>query len=90
MRFQIHFLLFIIAIHQIVILELPSSVVGVCYGRVANKLIPPMDVVSLLISNGISKARIFDADPTTLKAFSNTGIELIIEVPNKVDVTHPS
>ncbi|GAB4839793.1 hypothetical protein Ancab_020503 [Ancistrocladus abbreviatus] len=58
--------------------------VGICYGRVANNLPPPEFVVNLLKSNNISKARIFDTNPDVLKAFSGSGIELMIGVPNEI------
>eukprot|EP01018_Ginkgo_biloba_P040192 Gb_37569 [translate_table: standard] len=57
--------------------------VGVCYGRVADNLPPPDQVVILLKSNNISKIRIFDADPSVLFAFANTQIQLTIGVPNE-------
>ncbi|KAF9626707.1 hypothetical protein IFM89_038881 [Coptis chinensis] len=70
-----------------VLLILSSSTaaasIGVCYGRVANNLLPPPDVVNLLNANGISNVRLFDADPTILQAFSGAAVELMIGVPNE-------
>ncbi|XVF84987.1 hypothetical protein PTKIN_Ptkin17bG0082800 [Pterospermum kingtungense] len=43
-----------------------------------------MEVINILKSNGISNVRIFDADPLTLQAFSRTGINLMIGVPNEI------
>lgn len=50
----------------------------------ATNLPPPSDVVNLIKSNGISRVRLFNADPEALKPFSGTGIELMIGVPNEV------
>ncbi|KAL5759824.1 hypothetical protein ACOSQ2_018662 [Xanthoceras sorbifolium] len=58
--------------------------VGVCYGRLANNLPTPTDVINLLQSNGISNVRIFNPDPTTLRSFSGSGVRLMIGVPNEV------
>lgn len=60
-----------------------AAPIGVCYGRVANNLPPPSSAVNILKSNKITRARVFDTDPNVLKAFSGTGIELMIDVPNE-------
>ncbi|KAK3041797.1 hypothetical protein RJ639_000313 [Escallonia herrerae] len=61
-----------------------AAPIGICYGIVANNLPPPSDVVNLLQSNGISRVRLFNADPEALKPFSGTGIQLMIGVPNEI------
>uniref|UniRef100_A0A5B7BXY5 Glucan endo-1,3-beta-D-glucosidase n=1 Tax=Davidia involucrata TaxID=16924 RepID=A0A5B7BXY5_DAVIN len=61
-----------------------AAPIGICYGRVANNLPPPSDVINLLKSNGISRIRLFNIDPNTLRAFSGEGIALMIGVPNEV------
>ncbi|KAF8399701.1 hypothetical protein HHK36_015571 [Tetracentron sinense] len=61
-----------------------ATSIGVCYGRVADNLPPPSNVINLLKSNGITKIRLFNTDPDVLKAFSGTGIKLIIGVPNEI------
>ncbi|KAG8366120.1 hypothetical protein BUALT_Bualt17G0042800 [Buddleja alternifolia] len=61
-----------------------AAPVGVCYGRVATNLPPPSAVINLLKSNGISRIRLFNPDPVSLKPFSGTGIELMIGVPNEI------
>eukprot|EP01018_Ginkgo_biloba_P024676 Gb_40154 [translate_table: standard] len=60
-----------------------AETIGVCYGRVADNLPPPEQVVSLLKSNNIAKMRMFDANPSVLQAFANSGIELMTAVPNE-------
>ncbi|KMZ59756.1 Beta-1,3-endoglucanase, family GH17 [Zostera marina] len=56
--------------------------VGINYGQVADNLPEPGKVVKILSSLGISKVRIYDTNPKILTAFANSGIELIITVPD--------
>ncbi|KAL6189862.1 hypothetical protein ACLB2K_036263 [Fragaria x ananassa] len=58
--------------------------IGICYGRVANNLPPPTATVSILKANNITNVRLFNADPATLSSFSNTGITVMIGVPNEI------
>lgn len=61
--------------------------VGVCYGRSGgthDTIPPPYNAVTLILSNGISRIRLFDSDPDTLKPFSHTRIDLVVGVPNRV------
>ncbi|WOL09688.1 hypothetical protein Cni_G18441 [Canna indica] len=60
-----------------------SSLVGVNYGRVGDNLPPPQAVPHLLGSIGVGRVRIYDADPTVLRAFANTGIEVVIGLPDR-------
>ncbi|XP_052185926.1 glucan endo-1,3-beta-glucosidase, acidic isoform-like [Diospyros lotus] len=60
-----------------------TAPVGICYGRVADNLPPPSDAINLIVSNRITTVRLFNADPDTLRAFSGTGIALMIGVPNE-------
>ncbi|XP_073109402.1 glucan endo-1,3-beta-glucosidase 11-like isoform X1 [Elaeis guineensis] len=61
-----------------------GSTLGVNYGQVANNLPSPEQVVTLLTSLGITKIRIYDANPQVLTAFANSGIDLVVTVPNEV------
>ncbi|XP_009344063.2 glucan endo-1,3-beta-glucosidase 11 [Pyrus x bretschneideri] len=56
---------------------------GINYGQIANNLPSPDDVVPLVKSIGISKIKLYDADPKVLKAFANTGVEFIVGLPNE-------
>ncbi|XP_002983128.2 glucan endo-1,3-beta-glucosidase 11 [Selaginella moellendorffii] len=57
--------------------------IGVNYGRLGDNLPSPAQVVALLKSNNITKARIFDADPAVIQAFANSGIDLSVSIPNE-------
>lgn len=60
-----------------------SSFVGVNYGRVANNLPTPSQVVQLLKSNNIDQVKLYDADPTILRTLSGTNIKVVIAMPNE-------
>ncbi|KAK6132974.1 hypothetical protein DH2020_033265 [Rehmannia glutinosa] len=60
-----------------------SGTIGVNYGRLANDLPPPPQVVQLLKAQGITKVKIFDTDSTVLSAFSDSGIFLTVALPNE-------
>ena len=57
---------------------------GVNYGRVADNLPPPESVVTLLKAAKIKNIRIYDTNPEVLKAFSKSGIEIVVCVPNEI------
>lgn len=55
---------------------------GVNYGRIADNLPPPTEVVRLLQMARIKNVRIFDSDHSVLDAFRNSGLNLAIAIPN--------
>ncbi|KAF3531318.1 hypothetical protein DY000_02037098 [Brassica cretica] len=59
-----------------------ASKIGICYGRNADNLPSPNKVSDLIQHLNIKFVRIYDANIDVLKAFANTGIELMIGVPN--------
>jgi exo-beta-1,3-glucanase (GH17 family) len=60
-----------------------ASTTGINYGQVADNLPSPEVVVGLLQANNINKVKLFSANETVLKAFANTGIELIVGIGNE-------
>ncbi|KAK1376830.1 Glucan endo-1,3-beta-D-glucosidase [Heracleum sosnowskyi] len=58
--------------------------IGVNYGRVADNLPDPSKVVQLLKSNGITRVKIFDAHPSVLSAFVDSGINVTVTMPNQL------
>ncbi|XVF88357.1 hypothetical protein PTKIN_Ptkin19aG0044400 [Pterospermum kingtungense] len=55
---------------------------GINYGRMANNIPSPDEVVKLLRAAKIKNVRIYDADHSVLKAFSGTGLEIVVGLPN--------
>ncbi|PKA60057.1 Glucan endo-1,3-beta-glucosidase 11 [Apostasia shenzhenica] len=60
-----------------------ASLVGVNYGLLGNNLPSPNKVTPLLRSIGVGRVKLYDADPSVLRAFANTGVELIIGLPDR-------
>lgn len=55
---------------------------GINYGRIADNIPSPDEVVTLLRAAKIRNVRIYDADHSVLKAFSGTGLDIVIGVTN--------
>lgn len=72
----------ILIISGFVFAEMVNSM-GINYGQIANNLPSPDDVVPLVKSIGISKIKLYDADPKVLKAFANTGVQFIVGLGNE-------
>ncbi|KAF3790626.1 Glucan endo-1-3-beta-glucosidase 11 [Nymphaea thermarum] len=56
---------------------------GINYGRIADNLPAPESVVTLLKANRIKNVRIYDANHDVLKAFSKSGLEIVVGLPNE-------
>ncbi|CAJ1971437.1 unnamed protein product [Sphenostylis stenocarpa] len=58
--------------------------VGINYGRIANDLPTPAKVVELLKSQGLNRVKLYDTDSTVLTAFANSGIKVVVALPNEL------
>ncbi|URE49617.1 Glycosyl hydrolase family 17 protein [Musa troglodytarum] len=76
------FVLFVLFCSEFAFLRLGFAL-GINYGQVANNLPTPEQVLVILTSLKITNTRIYDTNPKVLAAFANTGIELIVTVPNE-------
>ncbi|ERN11606.1 hypothetical protein AMTR_s00022p00188990 [Amborella trichopoda] len=56
--------------------------VGVNWGRMASRELPPEMVVQMILNSGFKKVKLFDADPTALRALLGTHLEVMLAVPN--------
>ncbi|KAI4390086.1 hypothetical protein MLD38_002234 [Melastoma candidum] len=61
-----------------------SASFGVNYGRIADNLPPPPKVVELLRTNSIANVRLFDTDAGVLSALANSGISVLVSLPNEL------
>ncbi|KAL8150761.1 hypothetical protein V2J09_020569 [Rumex salicifolius] len=59
-----------------------KAFIGVNIGTDLSDMPSPTEVVSLLKAQNIKHVRLFDADRAMLLALANTGIEVIVSVPN--------
>ncbi|KAI5554725.1 hypothetical protein BDE02_19G034400 [Populus trichocarpa] len=55
---------------------------GVNWGTMAIRKLPPETVVQMLKDNGILKVKLFDADQNTMTSLAGTGIEVMVAIPN--------
>ncbi|XP_061350833.1 glucan endo-1,3-beta-glucosidase 14-like isoform X2 [Gastrolobium bilobum] len=73
---------FKLSVHNIASLLAFTGTYGINYGRIADNIPSPDEVATLLRAAKIRNVRIYDADHSVLKAFSGTGLELVIGLPN--------
>lgn len=59
-----------------------GSNIGVCYGRNADDLPTPDKAIQLIQQHNMKYVRIYDSNIQVIKAFANTGIELMVGVTN--------
>lgn len=52
------------------------------WGSRSTHPLPPEIVVKLLKANGFNKVKLFEADPGPLKALGNSGIQVMVGIPN--------
>ncbi|KAL7217095.1 hypothetical protein ACSBR1_028915 [Camellia fascicularis] len=58
--------------------------IGVNYGRIADNLPPPSQVVQLLKSQGLNQVKLYDSDPAVLTALAGSGISVTVALPNEL------
>ncbi|KAF8369956.1 hypothetical protein HHK36_032014 [Tetracentron sinense] len=58
--------------------------IGINYGRIADNLPSPVNVVQLLKSQGLDRVKLYDTEPTVLKALAGSGIKVIVALPNEL------
>ncbi|GMY35841.1 glucan endo-1,3-beta-glucosidase 11 isoform X2 [Fagus crenata] len=80
-RFPTVFLVFFSSIVSLTVQGFTGTY-GINYGRIADNIPSPDEVVTLLRAAKIKNVRIYDADHSVLKAFSGTGLELVVGLPN--------
>ncbi|KAF9610396.1 hypothetical protein IFM89_022307 [Coptis chinensis] len=61
-----------------------AGFIGINYGRIANDLPSPTSVVQLLKTQGINKVKLYDTEPTVLKALSGSNISVVVALPNEL------
>lgn len=61
-----------------------SGLIGINYGRVANDLPAPTKVVELLKTQGINRVKLYDTDSSVLTALANSGISVVVAMPNEL------
>nr|AIR93915.1 glucanase [Cicer arietinum] len=74
--------LFLLFFTQFASLQAFTGTYGINYGRIADNIPSPDEVVTLLRAAKIRNVRIYDADHSVLKAFSGTGLEIVVGLPN--------
>lgn len=75
-------LIFLISLLLTLLVLCRGSTIGVCYGRNADDLPTPDKVAQLVQQHKIKYLRIYDSSIQVLKAFANTGVELMIGITN--------
>lgn len=77
-------LLFLILIQKGDVTAKPfTGTYGINYGRLADNIPSPKDVVRLLKAAKIKNVRIYDYDHNVLNAFRRSGLDLVIGLPNE-------
>ncbi|GLT59571.1 hypothetical protein SLA2020_323830 [Shorea laevis] len=56
--------------------------IGVNWGTQATHPLPPPTVVRMITDNGIQKVKLFDVDSSILNALSNSGVQVMVGIPN--------
>ncbi|PQQ08998.1 glucan endo-1 3-beta-glucosidase 14-like [Prunus yedoensis var. nudiflora] len=73
------FLVFFSTLIASVAVQAFTGAYGINYGRIADNIPSPDKVATLLRAAKIKNVRIYDADHSVLKAFSGTGLDLVVD-----------
>ncbi|KAH7850880.1 hypothetical protein Vadar_004145 [Vaccinium darrowii] len=71
---------YLLVLYMIVIVE--GAGLACNWGLRSTHPLPPKIVVKLMKDNGIDKVKLFEADPEALKALGNSGIQVMVGIPN--------
>ncbi|KAL7130913.1 hypothetical protein ABFS83_13G164000 [Erythranthe nasuta] len=82
-HFLCAFLIFVCSSNSIVPVFSDGGTIGINYGRIADNLPSPPQVVQLLKAQGITKVKLYDTNSDVLSAFSGSGIALTVALPNE-------
>jgi len=82
MRKLSFFLLLLLAAAAAAVRGDDGAYIGVNIGTAMSSVPAPTQITALLRSQNIRHIRLYDADPAMLSALANTGIRVIISVPN--------
>ncbi|XP_042516936.1 glucan endo-1,3-beta-glucosidase 5-like [Macadamia integrifolia] len=78
-----HYLLWTLCLLQTLCkCPLVAQGLGCNWGTRATHPLPPDIVVQLLKDNGFNKVKLFEAEPEPLKALGNSGIQVMLGIPN--------
>ncbi|KAJ4869731.1 Glycosyl hydrolase superfamily protein [Raphanus sativus] len=85
-------LILLLALFATIFSPTSGEPVGVCYGMMGNNLPSKPDTIALFRQNNIRRVRLYDPNPEALNALKNTGIEVMVGVPNSdlPSLTNPS
>ncbi|XP_057977742.1 glucan endo-1,3-beta-glucosidase 12 [Malania oleifera] len=59
------------------------GVIGINYGRIADNLPLPNNVVQLLKTQGLTRVKLYDTDATVLRALAGSDISVTVALPNE-------
>ncbi|WMV56209.1 hypothetical protein MTR67_049594 [Solanum verrucosum] len=78
------FICFLLLFSGSIVVHAMTGTYGINYGKISDNIPAPEDVLRLLRMNKIKNIRIYDADSRVLRAFSGSGIEISVCLPDKL------
>ncbi|RLM73149.1 glucan endo-1,3-beta-glucosidase 14-like [Panicum miliaceum] len=76
-------LLVLMTVADRAVLRAEATPIGINYGQIADNIPSPARVSWLLRSTQVSKVKLYDADPSVLSAFLDTGVEFVVGIGNE-------